>query len=394
MVTIKTPASHVNLIRDCLLAILLVYAIIPASAFAALQRIPEPPGINAVGYILIDANSGEVIAKNNANERMEPASLTKMMASYIIAKAVKNGDVNLMDKVKISKKAWRMKGSRMFIEVGKEIQFEKLLIGTIVQSGNDATIALAEHIAGDEDSFVKLMNQAAEKLGLHDTHFMNATGLPHEDHYSTPRDMTMLGLALIRDYPEHYQYYKRKEFTYNSIKQFNRNQLLWKDETVDGIKTGHTESAGYCLVASAKRGNMRLISTVLGTKSKAARTSESQKLLTYGFRFFETHKLYSANDKLTEVKIWKGNSESLPLGINDDLYITIPRGQYDKLDARMSINSTIMAPAQRGDVFGNVIINLGTKQVAKRELVSLDDVEKGSVWHNLIDTINLWIKDF
>lgn len=364
------------------------------AALAELQRIPEPPPINAVGYILIDANSGEIIAKNNANERMEPASLTKMMASYIIASAVKQGKANLTDEVKISEKAWRMKGSRMFIEVGKIIEFEKLLIGMIVQSGNDATIALAEHIAGDEESFVKLMNETAKQLGMLDTHFVNATGLPHEDHFSTPRDMTILGLALIRDFPEHYAYYSRKEYTYAGIKQFNRNQLLWRDESIDGIKTGHTESAGYCLVASAKRGNMRLISTVLGTKSKDARSSESQKLLTYGFRFFETHKLYSANDELTKVKIWKGSSDALPLGIDQDLYITIPRGQYDKLDASMTINSKIVAPVTRGDVHGNVIINLGTRQVAKRDLVSLSDVSEGSFWHNLIDSVKLWLEDF
>lgn len=376
------------------MVILFLCLVFSTSTIAALQRIPEPPPINAVGYILIDASSGEIIAKNNANERMEPASLTKMMASYILANALKEGKVSLTDKVKISKKAWKMKGSRMFIEVGKSIELEKLMIGMVVQSGNDATIAIAEHVAGDEDSFVKLMNDAAKQLGMYDTNFMNATGLPHEDHYSTPRDMTMLGLALIRDFPEHYKYYAMKEYTYNKIKQFNRNQLLWRDESVDGIKTGHTDSAGYCLVASAKRGNMRLISTVLGTKSKDARSSESQKLLTYGFRFFETHKLYSANDELTKVRIWKGESESLPLGINQDLYITIPRGQYDKLDASMTINSKILAPVSQGDVYGSVIINLGTKQVAKRDLISLDNVSKGSVWHNLVDTVNLWLEDF
>jgi len=377
-----------------LLTIAFASGFISFQAAAELQRIPDPPPINAVGYILIDANSGEVIAKNNANERMEPASLTKMMSSYIVAQAIKNGKVKLSDEVKISEKAWRMKGSRMFIEVGKTIELEKLLIGMIVQSGNDATIALAEHIAGDEESFVKLMNEAAKKLGLLDTHFVNATGLPHEDHYSTPRDMTMLGLALVRDFPEHYDYYARKEYTYNSIKQFNRNLLLWRDESVDGIKTGHTDSAGYCLVASAKRGNMRLISTVLGANSKEARASESQKLLTYGFRFFETHKLYAAYDELAKVKIWKGDSDNLPLGIEEDLYITIPRGQYDKLDASMSINSTIVAPIARGDIYGNVVINLGTKLVAKRELISLSDVAKGSFWHNLVDSVNLWLKDF
>lgn len=372
----------------------LSFVFLSAEVYAELQRIPEPPPINAIGYILIDASSGEVIAKNNANERMEPASLTKMMASYVVANAVKQGKVSLTDKVKISEKAWRMKGSRMFIEVDKTVEFEKLLNGMIVQSGNDATIALAEYIAGDEESFVKLMNETAKKLGMLDTNFVNATGLPHEDHYSTPSDLTMLGLALIRDFPDHYAYYARKEYTYNGIKQFNRNQLLWRDETVDGIKTGHTDSAGYCLVASAKRGNMRLISTVLGTRNSEARSSESQKLLTYGFRFFETHKLYSAKDKLTEVKIWKGSTDSLSLGIDQDLYITIPRGQYDKLDASMSINSTIVAPVAESEVFGNVIINLGTKQVAKRQLIALNDVSKGSFWHNLIDSINLWLKNF
>ncbi|MEJ2179551.1 MAG: D-alanyl-D-alanine carboxypeptidase [Gammaproteobacteria bacterium] len=374
-----------------LLLLMLVFA---GNSNAALQRIPEPPNINAVGYILIDMHSGQIIAKNNANERMEPASLTKMMTSYLVAKAIKNGKASLTDEVKISKKAWKMKGSRMFVEVGKKIPLEKLLIGSIVQSGNDATVALAEHIAGDEESFVAMMNETAQELGLTDTHFVNATGMPHEDHYSTPRDMTMLGMYLIRDYPEHYKYYSQKEYTYNKIKQFNRNRLLWKDDSVDGIKTGHTESAGYCLVASAQRGNMRLISTVLGTKSKAARTTESQKLLTYGFRFFETHKLYSSNDRLTDVRIWKGESEILPLGILEDLYITIPRGQYDKLDANMSINATIVAPANIGNPYGSVNIMLGSQMVAKRDLVSLRTVGVGSFWHNLIDSVKLWWKEF
>ena len=384
-----SPWKSITLIKLCLL--LLVYT---NNSHAALQRIPEPPNINAVGYILIDMHSGHVIAKNNANERMEPASLTKMMTSYLVAKAIKEGKASLTDEVKISKKAWKMKGSRMFVEVGKKIPLEKLLIGMVVQSGNDATIALVEHIAGDEESFVKLMNETAQKMGLGDTHFVNATGWPHEDHYSTPRDMTVLGMNLIRDFPEHYEYYSRKEYTYNKIKQFNRNQLLWKDDSVDGIKTGHTESAGYCLVASAKRGNMRLISTVLGTKSKAARTTESQKLLTYGFRFFETHKLYSSNDRLTDVKIWKGEAETLPLGILEDLFITIPRGQYDKLDANMSINATIVAPVNIGSVYGSVNIMLGSQIVAKRDLVSLRTVGEGSFWHNLIDSVKLWWKGF
>ena len=363
-------------------------------SYASLQRIPDPPNINAVGYILLDMHSGQVIAKNNANERMEPASLTKMMSSYLVAKAIKAGKVSLTDEVKISEKAWQMKGSRMFVEVGKTVPLEKLLIGMVVQSGNDATVALAEHVAGDEESFVKMMNETAQQLDLRDTHFVNATGWPHDDHYSTPRDMAMLGMALIRDYPEHYQYYSRKEYTYNKIRQFNRNQLLWKDDSVDGIKTGHTESAGFCLVASAQRGNMRLVSTVLGTNSKAARTTETQKLLTYGFRFFETHKLYSANDQLTDVKIWKGESETLPLGIAEDLYITIPRGQYDKLDASMSINATIIAPVINGDTLGSVNIMLGSQLLAQRDLISLGAVGEGSFWHNLIDSVKLWWNNY
>jgi len=370
---------------------LFISLIISCSAsHASLQRIPDPPNINAVGYILLDMNSGQVIAKNNANERMEPASLTKMMTSYLIAKAIEDGKVSLTDEVTVSKKAWQMPGSRMFIEAGSKIPLEELMKGMIIQSGNDATIALVEHVAGDEETFVKSMNETAQKLGLYDTHFMNATGLPHEEHYSTPRDMALLGMALIRDHPSHYQYYSRKEYTYNKIKQFNRNQLLWKDDSVDGIKTGHTESAGYCLVASAKRGSMRLVSTVLGTNSKAARTTETQKLLTYGFRFFETHKLYSANDQLTDVKVWKGDTESIPLGITEDLYITIPRGQYDKLDASMSINATIVAPIINGDTLGSVNIMLGSQLLAKRDLISLSNVGKGSFWHNLIDSVKLW----
>jgi len=367
---------------------------LPQSGFSALQRIPDPPAISAIGYILVDANSEEIIAKNNANERMEPASLTKLMASYIVASALKQGKVKSTDMVKISDKAWNMKGSRMFVRGGTSVELEKLVMGMVVQSGNDATIALAEHIAGDEESFVKMMNETAQKLQLLDTHFANATGLSNDDHYSTPRDMTMLGLALIRDFPEHYERYSVKEYTYNGVRQFNRNQLLWKDKTVDGIRTGYTDAAGYCLVASAKRGSMRLISTVLGTKSEEARLSETQKLLTYGFRFFETHKLYSANDELTQVKIWKGSIDNLPLGLEQDLYITIPRGQYDKLEASMNITSAITAPVAKGEVFGNVVINLGSKQVARRDLVSFADVDNGSFWHNLIDTVRLWIKNF
>jgi len=363
-----------------------------ATANASMQLIPDPPAIGASGYILVDANSGEVIAKNNANERIEPASLTKIMTTYVIADAIDEGKISLDDEVTISKKAAGMGGSRMFIQAGGKVRLEQLLKGMIVQSGNDATIALTEHVAGDEDNFVKKMNDAAVKLGLRDTHYMNATGLPNDDHYTSPHDISTLAVALIHNHPNQYKYYSLKEFTYNGVKQINRNQLLWKDDSVDGINTGYTDSAGYCLSVSAKRGTMRLISTVVGAKSNSARIAENQKLLNYGFRFFETHKLYSANDKLTEVKIWKGTEDLLPLGITEDLFVTIPRGQYDKLVASMSINSIIVAPVSAGDVYGSVNVDLGTKTVAKRDLVALGNVAQGRFWHNLIDTVVLWWK--
>jgi D-alanyl-D-alanine carboxypeptidase (penicillin-binding protein 5/6) len=268
--------------------------------------------------------------------------------------------------------------------VGDKVSIDKLIKGMIVQSGNDATIALAEHIAGSEQSFVALMNQHAQRLGLNDTHFVNATGLPHPEHYSTPRDLALLGKALIRDHPEQYELYSMKSFKYNKIKQNNRNTLLWKNDAVDGIKTGHTESAGYCLVASALQNNMRLISVVLGTKSKKARATESNKLLNYGFRFYETYKLYGANQPLTNARIWKGESEELPLGLNEDLYITIPKGQYKNLDASMSINAEIIAPAEKGRTYGTVNIMLGDKNYAVRKLIALTDVGPGTFWRNIV----------
>lgn len=391
MTHLLTKLSAEKYCHQLLLAALCLI-LIPGYALAELQLIPDPPVIEASGYILMDANSGVVIAKNNSNERIEPASLTKIMASYVVADAIKSGKISLTDEVLISKKASAMAGSRMIIQAGAKINVELLLKGMIVQSGNDATIALAEHVAGDEDNFVVKMNETAAKLDLRDTHYANATGLPNDEHYSSPHDISQLGVALIQNHPDIYKYYSIKEFTYNGIKQFNRNQLLWKDDSVDGINTGYTDSAGYCLSVSAIRGSMRLVSTVVGAKNKAARITENQKLLNYGFRFFETHKLYASNDKLTEVKIWKGLEDNLPLGITQDLYVTIPRGQYEKLVASMSINSTIVAPASAGDVFGTVNVNLGTKTVAKRDLVALDDVPQGQFWHNLIDSVMLWWK--
>lgn len=369
-----------------LLPILLLSLAFPAQSTTL---VPATPKINAKGFLLIDFDSGRILAEKKLNTRMEPASLTKMLTSYVVASELKRGGIGLNDMVTVSEKAWRMKGSRMFIEVGKKVSVENLLKGMIIQSGNDATVALAEYVAGSEDAFVSLMNQYAAELGMVDSHFVNSTGLPHKNHYTTPNDLAKLARALIRDFPEHYKWYAQKKFTFNNINQYNRNKLLWRNKFVDGVKTGHTESAGFCLVASAERDNMRLISVVLGTRSEEARAAESQKLLAYGFRFFETHKLYTADETLTTARIWKGTTEQIPLGLDKDLYLTIPKGQYKKLDAEMNIEPRITAPATKGTSYGTVNVRLGDEQYAERKLIALTDVDKGGLWTSLIDEVKL-----
>ena len=374
------------LLSTVLITSLFVFAT-PSSEAATL--IPATPKIKAKGYLLIDFDSGRVLAEKKSDKRLEPASLTKMLSSYVVAYELANGNIAMDDEVRISNKAWRMQGSRMFVEVGKNVSVENLLKGMIIQSGNDATVALAEHVAGSEDAFVSLMNQHAAELGMLESHFVNSTGLPHKNHYTTPRDLAKLAMALIRDFPEHYKRYSTKKFTFNKITQYNRNKLLWRNDSVDGVKTGHTDAAGYCLVASALRDEMRLISVVLGTRSEEARATESQKLITYGFRFFETHKLYAANAPLTTAHIWKGAQEELKLGLKEDLYLTIPKGQYKKLDAHMNLDARIIAPAKEGQSFGSVNVSLGDEIYAKRELVALSDIEKGGLIDSLIDEIKL-----
>jgi len=371
-----------------LIGLALFFILAPASAAPA----PVVPAINAKGHLLMDFHSGQILAEKNAGQRMEPASLTKMLTSYVVDAELAKGNIRLDSEVTISEKAWRMEGSRMFVEVGTKVSVEQLLKGMIVQSGNDATVALAEFVAGSEDAFVSLMNQHATELGMTNSHFMNSSGLPHKNHYTTPRDLATLAQALIRDFPEHYEWYAEKQFTYNNISQYNRNRLLWRNEYVDGIKTGHTDSAGYCLVASMLRDDMRLIAVVLGTNSEEARAEETQKLLGFGFRFFETHRLYAANEALTTARIWKGESEQLPLGLGQDLYLTIPRGQYKKLDAAMQIDTRIIAPAKKGDSFGSVNISLESQPVAQRKLVALTDVPPGSLWTKLVDEVKLLLE--
>ncbi len=351
--------------------------------------IPAAPDIGARGYILIDYASGHVIAEKRADERMEPASLTKMMSAYIILDELKHNKIGLGDKVLISEKAWRMPGSRTFVEVGKRVEVETLLKGMIIQSGNDATVALAEYVAGDESVFATMMNQVAAKLGMEGTHFTNSTGLPDPDHYTTARDMVTLARALIRDFPKHYAWYSIKKFTYNGITQYNRNKLLWRDDSVDGLKTGHTDAAGYCLVASAKKDEMRLISVVLGTKSEDARARESQKLLNYGFRFFESHRLYAPREALTSVRVWKGDKEEVALGLAQELIITIPRGEYDNLKAAMKIQPNLTAPINKGASYGTVVVSLDGNTIAEAPLIALEDIPEGGLFQSLKDEILL-----
>ena len=347
--------------------------------------IPAAPNLAATAYLLEDFNSGRILVENNADQPLAPASLTKIMTVYVAFRELENANLALDDQVTISKKAWQMGGSRMYIEVNHQVSVENLLKGIIIQSGNDASVALAEHIAGDESTFAQLMNQQAERLGMKETHYMNSTGWPSPDHYTTARDLATLTRALIKEFPEHYAWHSTKEFTYNNITQHNRNKLLWRDASVDGVKTGHTDEAGYCLVTSAKRNDMRLISVVMGTQSENARANQNQTLLNYGFRFFETHKLYNANEALTEIRVWKGDKKQMFLGLADDLYVTIPRHHYDELQATMEIDPVIVAPVNAGDKLGVVNIDLVDERVASQALVALTDVPEGSIFRQLYD---------
>ena len=359
---------------------------------AAAAPIPAPPTIAGSGHLLIDYHSGKVLAESHADERLEPASLTKIMTADVVFRELKEGNIKLEDEVLVSTKAWRTPGSRMFIEVGKRVSVENLLKGMIIQSGNDASVALAEYVAGSEKTFADLMNTQARRLGMANSHFVNATGLPHEDHYTTARDIAKVTAATIRQFPEFYKWYAIKDFVFNGIKQHNRNNLLWRDDSVDGVKTGHTEAAGFCLVASAEREGMRLISVVMGTKSEEARASESQALLNYGFRFFESHKLYERHQALSQVRVWKGETSELPVGPADDVYVTIPRHQYKNLDARMELDPRIMAPVTQGQRVGKVLVSLGDEPVSEVPLIALTDVAEGGIWQLVKDSALLWFE--
>ena len=367
------------------------FVFVVTTSYAAITPNPTAPTVAAKSYILQDFASGRVIAEHDADQRLPPASITKLMTAYVVSHELKAGNITLADEVLISEKAWRMVGSRSFIEVNTKVPVEVLLRGMIIQSGNDAAVALAEHIAGSEDTFAQMMNQYAQQLGMFNTNYQNATGLPDSDHYTTARDIAILSAAIIRDFPDHYKWYAEREYTYNNITQHNRNKLLWRDSTVDGLKTGHTEEAGYCLAASAQRSGMRLISVVLGTRSENARAQETQKLFNYGFRFFETHDLYKTQDKITDIKVWKGAEKQVNLGLEHSLAVTVPRGQYKELVATTNIEQPIVAPITAGQKLGEVEIRLGDELIAKQPLIALQSIEEGSWWRQLLDTILMLI---
>lgn len=357
---------------------------------AANPLIPAPPQIAAKAYLLLDAHSGKVLVQENADLRLPPASLTKMMTSYIASHEIDKGNIKMDEQVRVSVKAWKTEGSRMFIKEGTFVSVEDLLRGIIIQSGNDASVAMAEHVAGSEDAFADLMNQHARLLGMDHSSFKNATGLPADDHYTTTLDLARLAQAIIRNHPSHYEMYSERYYTYNKIRQPNRNKLLWRDKSVDGLKTGHTEEAGYCLVASAERNGMRLISVVMGTNSEEARATESQKLMTYGFRYYETHKLYSADQMLNEAELWGGAQDSVKLGITRDLYVTIPRGQHSDLSANLDVDRVIEAPVQTAGQYGTVNVKLAEDMITQVPLVALEAVEEGGFFKRLWDQIVLF----
>ncbi len=341
---------------------------------------------------MMDFDSGAVLAEHNADGRVQPASITKIMTTYVLYKALRDGQVSLDDDVLISEKAWRMQGSKMFVEVGDRVELRELLKGIIIQSGNDATVAVAEHVAGTEDAFVQLMNAQARRLGMTGTHYADSTGWPQPQQYTTALDTAKLSQALIRDFPEYYKAYSEREFTFNGIKQYNRNTLLWQDESVDGLKTGHTESAGYCLAASAEREDMRLITVVMGAASEKARAANTQALLNYGFRFFETHKLYAADESLARPRLWKGAVKNVPAGIAQDLYITIPRDRYQALRPSVILDNPILAPVAKRQPLGEVKIGFEGKSLKAVPLIALQSVEKGGLWRQAVDTVLMWFQ--
>ncbi|EGR1145319.1 TPA: serine hydrolase [Vibrio parahaemolyticus] len=385
-------------VKSILVSSVALSATFAQSAFASPVVVPDAPQIAAKGYVLMDYHSGKVLAEKEMNTKLSPASLTKMMTSYVIGQELARGNISEDDDVTISKNAWAKNfpdSSKMFIEVGTTVKVRDLNRGIIIQSGNDACVAMAEHIAGSEDAFVDLMNAWANTLGMKNSHFANVHGLDNSELYSTPYDMALLGKALIRDVPDEYRVYSEKKFTYNGITQYNRNGLLWdKSMNVDGIKTGHTSNAGYSLVSSATEGQMRLVAVVMGTKDANARKSESKKLLSYGFRFFETVAPHKAGETFVEEKVWMGNKDTVALGLDQDTYVTLPRDEAKNLKASFVLEKELEAPINKGDVVGKLYYQIDGEDIAEYPLMALETVEQGSLFSRLWDYIVLLFKSF
>ena len=375
-------------VRSALLFISLLS--VAASAYARPVIIPAPPQLSATAYFLMDSNTGRVLVERNADRLLPPASMTKMMTSYIVSSEIERGSINPDDLVTISVKAWKKGGSKMFVREGTQVTVKDLLRGLIIQSGNDASIALAEHIAGSEQAFADIMNQQAAILGMTNTSFKNATGWPADGHISTVRDLAILGRALIKDFPEHYKLYSEKYFTYNGINQPNRNRLLFTDKSVDGVKTGHTEEAGFGLTASSEREGMRLISVVTGTKSESARASSSQKLLSYGFRYYYTHKLYNKGDIVNTAVVWKGQADKVQIVLPKDIYLTVPRGSENDLQATVHIDEVIKAPISEGQELGNIVVTLDDEELLNVAVVALTAIEEAGAFSRMIDSVKLF----
>ena len=352
--------------------------------------IPTAPTVDARAYIVVDYRTGKVLAAQDAVARMEPASLTKLMTAYIVFQKLAVGALKLDEPVVVSEHAWRSEGSRTFIELGKPVSVELLILGMIVQSGNDATIALAERVAGTEETFAQLMNANAKRLGMVGTNFENSSGLPSPQHYTTARDMSLLALAMIRDFPQYYKYYSVREFEHNGIKQQNRNGLLGRDPTVDGLKTGHTDSAGFCLVTSALRDGMRLVSVVLGSTSMKGRENASASLLNYGFTFYDTKLVVKGGTALASSKVWKAATSPVEIGITDDLYLTLPRGQAGDIKTSVEVKPRLIAPLAQDTEVGQLRVVAGNQTVATLPVHPLKSVASGGWWRRLIDTIRLW----
>ena len=375
-----------------LAAVALAFGAAAAVAQAPAPGVPPAPAAAAAAWLLTDVTSGQTLTAGNADERRDPASLTKLMTAYIVFGALRAKTIVPSQMVAVSERAWRAEGSRMFIEPRRAVSVDELVRGMIVQSGNDASIALAELVAGSEDAFVVRMNAEAARLSMTNTHFTNATGLSNPQHYSTASDLAKVAAALIRDYPEYYPFYSQKEFRYNNITQPNRNRLLWTDPHVDGMKTGHTEAAGWCIVATALRGDRRVLAVVLGASSDAARASEAQKLLNWGFQAFDTVQLYQSGKQVTTLRVWKGASPEVPAGFLADRYLTLPKGTADKLAVTMQAEEPLVAPIARAQRIGTVKIALEGKPVAEFPLIALEEVPLASLFGRAWDTVRLWFR--